>query len=47
VLLKEAVRLLTTAMAYEVPDQDLRIDLTRMPAKPTSSMVIRNVRPAV
>jgi fatty-acid peroxygenase len=44
-LLKAAVRLLTTAMAYDMPAQDLRIDLARMPARPTSGVVIRNVRP--
>jgi fatty-acid peroxygenase len=43
-LMKEAVRLLTTAMTYDVPAQDLRIDLSRMPAVPQSRFVITNVR---
>jgi len=38
------VRLLTTAMQYDVPEQDLRIDLTRLPAIPESGFVISNVR---
>jgi fatty-acid peroxygenase len=45
-LLKSAVRLLTTEVSYDVPEQDLSIDLTRMPAEPKSRFVIRNVRPA-
>ncbi len=44
-LMKRAVRLLTTAMQYDVPAQDLRIDLSRMPARPKSGFVISNVRP--
>jgi fatty-acid peroxygenase len=43
-LVKTAVRLLTTAMHYEVPQQDLRIDLSRMPAIPKSRFVISDVR---
>jgi fatty-acid peroxygenase len=43
-LMKTAVRMLTTGMRYEVPEQDLRIDLSRMPAQPKSRFVIRNVR---
>ena len=46
-LMKRAVRLLTTAMRYDVPEQDLRIDLTRMPAIPESRFVVRNVERAV
>jgi fatty-acid peroxygenase len=34
------------AMRYEVPEQDLRVELSRMPAKPRSGMVLTNVRPA-
>jgi fatty-acid peroxygenase len=45
-LTKTAVRLLTTAMRYDVPEQDLRIDLSKMPAKPASGFVIQNVRRA-
>lgn len=42
-LTKRAVRLLTGAMTYEVPPQDLRIDLSRMPAIPRSRFVVRRV----
>jgi fatty-acid peroxygenase len=45
-LIKIAVRLLTTAMRYDVPRQDLRIDLSRIPALPASRFVIQNVRRA-
>lgn len=45
-VMKAAVRLLTGAMRYDVPAQDLRIDLSRMPAVPASRFVIRNVAPA-
>jgi fatty-acid peroxygenase len=44
-LVKRAVHLLTTAMRYDVPEQDLRIDLSRMPAIPKSRFVIKHVRP--
>jgi fatty-acid peroxygenase len=44
-LMRRALRLLTGAMRYEVPEQDLRIDLSRMPARPASGFVLRNVRP--
>ncbi len=43
-LMKRAVRVLTMAMRYEVPPQDLRVSLSRMPAIPTSGFVISNVR---
>jgi fatty-acid peroxygenase len=43
-LMKVMVRLLTTRMAYTVPEQDLRIDLWRVPAIPRSRFVISNVR---
>ena len=42
-LLKVALRMLTREMAYAVPAQDLRVDLTRMPARPESGMLIRDV----
>jgi fatty-acid peroxygenase len=45
-LMKRAMRRLTTSMRYEVPEQDLRIDLSRMPALPSSRFVIAGVRPA-
>ncbi|MDR6775602.1 cytochrome P450 [Azospirillum sp. BE72] len=43
-LMKRAVSLLTTAMDNDVPEQDLRVDLSRMPAIPKSRFVITNVR---
>lgn len=45
-LMKAATRQLTTAMTYDVPLQDLTIDLARMPTVPRSGFVIRNVREA-
>jgi len=42
--LKTSVLLLATAMTYEVPSQDLRIDLTRMPTLPASGFVMAQVR---
>lgn len=39
-----AVRLLTAAMTYEVPDQDLTIDTARMPAVPKSRFVSAGIR---
>ncbi len=39
------MRLLTEAAHYEVPEpQDLRIELSRMPAIPKSRFVITNLR---
>ncbi|CCG02649.1 cytochrome P450 [Blastococcus saxobsidens] len=38
--------LLTTAMSYDVPLQDLSVDLSRMPAAPASGVRISRVRPA-
>ncbi|MBP2312613.1 cytochrome P450 [Azospirillum soli] len=43
-LMTRAVRLLTAAMTYEVPAQDLTIDTGRMPAVPKSRFVIAGVR---
>jgi fatty-acid peroxygenase len=43
-LVKRAVRLLTIGMRYEVPEQDLTIRLSRMPAIPRSRFVIRGAR---
>jgi fatty-acid peroxygenase len=42
-LMKRAVRLLLD-LRYEVPDQDLTVDLRRMPALPASGFVIDRVR---
>ncbi|WP_019142768.1 cytochrome P450 [Noviherbaspirillum massiliense] len=43
-LTREAVRMLVSEMRYDVPQQDLQIDLSRMPAIPASRFVISNVR---
>ncbi|WP_433529514.1 cytochrome P450 [Micromonospora sp. CA-263727] len=43
-LLKRAVTLLTGALRYDVPPQDLAIDLRRMPALPASGFVVTAVR---
>jgi fatty-acid peroxygenase len=45
-VLERMVRLLTTAMTYEVPLQDLSIDLSRMPAAPASGVRLSRVRPS-
>ncbi len=42
--MKTVARLLTTSMTYEVPPQDLTIDLTRMPTRPKSGFIMRQVR---
>jgi fatty-acid peroxygenase len=42
--MKEAVRLLTSAMVYDVPKQDLGIALSHMPAIPVSRFLIANIR---
>ncbi|TDC83129.1 cytochrome P450 [Micromonospora sp. KC606] len=39
-LMKQAVTLLTTAMRYRVPPQDLTLDLARMPTLPPSGVVL-------
>lgn len=43
-LTERPARLLATAVRYDVPEQDLGIDLSRMPAIPRSRFVISNVR---
>jgi fatty-acid peroxygenase len=45
-LLMTVAELLAGSMRYEVPQQDLRIDLTYIPARPRSGFVLRDVRPA-
>jgi fatty-acid peroxygenase len=45
-LMKRAVRLLTESIHYDVPEQDLRISLSRMPTIPKSRFAITNVRRA-
>ncbi len=44
--LKTIVRLLVREMTYTVPEQDLGIDLARMPALPNDRMIIAGVRAA-
>ncbi|WP_011578671.1 MULTISPECIES: cytochrome P450 [Chelativorans] len=43
-LMKLTADFLSRSMSYEVPQQDLRIDWSRLPALPRSRFVIRNVR---
>jgi fatty-acid peroxygenase len=43
-LIKVAANFLTREIAYHVPEQDLRIDQSRLPALPRSRFVIANVR---
>lgn len=43
-LMKKAVEILTGSMSYDIPRQDLRISLSRIPAIPRSRFVINNVR---
>ncbi|MEV4758601.1 cytochrome P450 [Micromonospora sp. NPDC049559] len=45
-LLERAVALLAGAMTYDVPEQDLRVNLGRMPTLPASGFVMTNVRAA-
>jgi hypothetical protein len=42
-LIVTALGLLTREMRYDVPSQDLAVDLPRIPAIPTSGFVISNV----
>lgn len=42
--MKTAIRLLVSAMEYDVPQQDFRIDLSRLPAIPESRFLIHHVR---
>jgi fatty-acid peroxygenase len=42
-LLKVAVRFLTTNIRYEVPAQDLRVPMNRMPSRPASGFVMEKV----
>jgi fatty-acid peroxygenase len=46
-LMKEALRVLTEEMRYDVPPQDLRIELSHMPAIPNSRFVIGSVRAGI
>jgi fatty-acid peroxygenase len=42
-ILKEAVRLFAGSVRYDVPVQDLSIDLSEMPALPKSGLLVKNV----
>jgi fatty-acid peroxygenase len=43
-IMRRVVWLLAREMHYDVPRQDLRIDMSRMPAVPQSRFVMSNVR---
>jgi fatty-acid peroxygenase len=45
-LMRCALRMLTQRMTYDVPPQDLSVDLTHIPALPKSGFVMSNVKPA-
>lgn len=44
-LIRVAVKFLVQQITYEVPEQDLEIDRSRLPALPRSHMIIQNVQP--
>ena len=44
-LMKFASQVLSKDIQYDVPEQDLRIDYSRLPALPRSRFIISNVRP--
>ena len=46
-LMKVALDVLARRIQFDVPEQDLGIDLSRLPALPRSRFVISNVRPAL
>lgn len=43
-LMTSALRLLLQDMTYQVPTQDLRIDLARMPMRPASGLILSDVQ---
>lgn len=43
-LMMSALRLLLQAMTYQVPTQDLRIDLARIPMRPASGLVLNEIQ---
>lgn len=45
-IMKEATRLLLTAIDYDVPAQDLAIDMSRFPALPATGFIMSGIRPA-
>jgi fatty-acid peroxygenase len=46
-LMKTAVRQLTLAMTYEVPEQDLSVSKSTIPALPTSGVILSSIRTRV
>ena len=42
--MKAIIRVMTREMSYEVPSQDLNINLARIPALPSSGFVIKKIR---
>ncbi|NED95240.1 cytochrome P450 [Phytoactinopolyspora alkaliphila] len=42
--MRKIARILSAEMTYQVPDQDLRLSLRRMPAKPPSGIELEHVR---
>ncbi|CAD7025760.1 cytochrome P450 [Pseudorhizobium halotolerans] len=46
-LMKLSCRFLAASIEYDLPDQDLRIDITRLPAIPKSRFVMSNLRYAI
>jgi fatty-acid peroxygenase len=45
--MKTAVQLLLESMTYQVPEQDLSVDLSRIPALPRSGFVMARPRRAM
>jgi fatty-acid peroxygenase len=45
-LVSAAVRLLTREMTYRVPPQDLSVRMNRVPAIPSSRLIVKEVRAA-
>jgi fatty-acid peroxygenase len=45
-LLRQAVRMLTQAISFDVPEQDMSFSLARMPTYPRSGVCLANVRQA-
>jgi fatty-acid peroxygenase len=44
-LMRTAVRQLTAAVSYEVPQQDLSVDKSTIPALPRSGLIMTRIRP--
>lgn len=44
-LMKDALHFLTHRLTYRLPDQDLRLDLSRLPALPRSQCILAEVTP--